>query len=78
VCHQIGRGLLKIGGADHLKHKDYLDAVAEYFNDMKIRVVDIPEQLAADGYGCDYHPNETTARKSANALVPAIRAATGW
>lgn len=67
-----------LGGADHLKHKDYLDAVAEYFNDMKIRVVDIPEQLSTDGFGCDYHPNETTARKSANALVPAIRSAMGW
>ena len=67
-----------LGGADHLKHTDYLDAVAEYFNDMKIRVVDIPTQVAADGYGCDYHPNETTARKSANALVPAIRSAMGW
>ncbi|MBL9013972.1 MAG: hypothetical protein JNL83_07340 [Myxococcales bacterium] len=67
-----------LDGADHLRHKDYLDAVAEHFNDMKIRVVDIPAQLATDGFGCDYHPNEATARKSANALVPAIRSAMGW
>jgi lysophospholipase L1-like esterase len=53
----------------------YLDQVAAA---TSTTVVDIPEQLAADGYGCDYHPSETTHQKMAAVLVPAIRAATGW
>jgi lysophospholipase L1-like esterase len=68
-----------MSGAGRTKMRSYLDAIAAHFADPKITVVDIPEQLAAtDGVGCDYHPNQTTARKSANALVPAIRSATGW
>jgi len=36
------------------------------------------EQLDADGYGCDYHPNEVTAHKMADAVAAAIRPLTGW
>jgi lysophospholipase L1-like esterase len=67
-----------LGGTEHAAHRARLDAIAAHFADPKIAVVEIPEQLQADGYGCDYHPNEVTARKMADALVPAIRAATSW
>jgi lysophospholipase L1-like esterase len=67
-----------LSGQARAQHRAYLDAIVAHFADPKITVVDIPEQLSTDGFGCDYHPNETTARKSAAALVPAVRAATGW
>ncbi len=67
-----------VGGTARTQLRASLDAVVARLGDPTIRVVDIPEQLAADGYGCDSHPNETTARKMATALVPAIRAVTGW
>ena len=68
-----------MGGAGRTQMRGYLDAIAAHFADPKITVVEIPQQdVAADGVGCNYHPNQATARKSANALVPAIRSATGW
>lgn len=67
-----------MGGAERTQMRGYLDAVVTRLADPKVRVVDIPEQLAADGYGCDYHPNEITHHKMAAVLVPAIRAVTGW
>jgi lysophospholipase L1-like esterase len=56
----------------------HLDAIAATLADARVQVVEIAEQLAADGYGCDYHPSELTDRKMAEALVAAIRPLTGW
>ncbi|HEX5061676.1 MAG TPA: GDSL-type esterase/lipase family protein [Kofleriaceae bacterium] len=67
-----------LGAPDHAKHKAYLDQVASMVADANVSVVDIATQLASDGYGCDYHPNEVTQHKMSDQLVPAIRAATGW
>lgn len=67
-----------MSGAARTQMRTRLDTVVTRLADPKISVVEIAEQIPADGYGCDYHPNETTQRKSATALVPAIRAATGW
>ncbi len=67
-----------LDGTARTQLRGYLDAVVSAVADPKVSVVDIAEQLAADGYGCDYHPDTTTQRKMAGALVPAIRAATGW
>jgi hypothetical protein len=46
--------------------------------DARIATMDVAEQLASDGYGCDYHPNEITARKMADVAVAKIREVTGW
>lgn len=46
--------------------------------DDRVVLLEIAEQQAADGLGCDYHPNETTERKMADALVARVRALTGW
>ena len=65
-------------GANRTMLRGYLDSVVQALADPHVQIVEIAEQLAADGYGCDYHPDETTQRKMADTLVPAIRAATGW
>lgn len=67
-----------MSGTARTQMRARLDAVVSRLADPKVTVVEIPEQLASDGYGCDYHPNEVTQHKMAMALVPAIRAATGW
>ena len=42
--------------------------------DRQIRVLAVEEQNAArDGYGADYHPNETTQRLLAGKVTDAIR-----
>ena len=46
--------------------------------DARIATMGVAEQLASDGYGCDYHPNEITARKMADVAVAKIREVTGW
>jgi lysophospholipase L1-like esterase len=66
------------GAMSRTKARGYLDTIAAMLADPNVHVVEIAEQLPADGYGCDYHPNEVTEHKMADALVPAIRAATGW
>lgn len=67
-----------MGGTPRAQMRARLDAVVARLADPKVSVVEIPEQLASDGYGCDYHPNEISQHKMATALVPAIRAVTGW
>jgi lysophospholipase L1-like esterase len=64
-----------VGGAARTTLRGYLDRIA---TDSGVTVVDIAQQLAADGFGCNFHPNTVTAGKMAATLVPAIRAATGW
>ena len=54
----------------------YAAAVAEQTPDVV--VLELDEQLAEDGYGCDYHPNRTTQEKMAAALVARIRDLAGW
>jgi lysophospholipase L1-like esterase len=66
------------GAMSRTKARGYLDTIAAILADPKLHVVEIAEQLPGDGFGCDYHPNEVTEHKMADALVPAIRAATGW
>ena len=38
----------------------------------------VDEQLASDGYGCDYHPNTVTQQKMAAALVTYLKQTLGW
>lgn len=67
-----------MGGAGRTQMRARLDAIAAHFADPAITVVEIAEQLSADGLGCDYHPSVDTHFKMADQLAPAIRAATGW
>jgi lysophospholipase L1-like esterase len=67
-----------LGGADHAAHRGHLDQVVATLADPMVTVVEIAEQDAINGYGCDYHPSEVTQQIMADALVPAIRAVTGW
>ena len=64
-----------LDGTSRTQARAYLDQVAAQTG---VTVVEIAEQLASDGYGCDYHPNIVTQRKMADAIVVALRTATGW
>ena len=57
---------------------DVLLAVLGAMNEEHVSIVDLAEQAADDGYGCDRHPSTKTQRKMADTLVAAIRTATGW
>ena len=46
--------------------------------DSNVTYFEFDEQLAADGYGCDYHPSPTTHQKMAAKLVVAVHLLTGW
>jgi lysophospholipase L1-like esterase len=67
-----------MSGESRTKMREYLDAIAATLSDPKIRVVEIAEQQATDGIGCQFHPSSATQRKMAAQVVPAIRKATGW
>ena len=60
--------------------QDLATVVANRTNsgDAKVAYLDVAEQDPNDGYGCDYHPNETTQAKMAAVLVAKIREVTGW
>lgn len=60
------------------KARMYLDMAAAMIADPDVSVVEIAEQRAADGYGCDYHPNTVTAQIMATAITAEIRRVTGW
>jgi lysophospholipase L1-like esterase len=66
-----------VGGADRVLLRAHLDEVVAA-SDARVALVEIETQLADDGYGCDYHPNQTTQQKMADALVARIRQLTGW
>jgi lysophospholipase L1-like esterase len=66
-----------IDGANRDLLRARLDAVVAA-SGTKVGFVDIAAQLASDGYGCDYHPNEITARKMADVTAAKIREVTGW
>jgi len=46
--------------------------------DSNLSLLDIDEQIEADGLGCDYHPNKTTQQKMAARLVAHLKARMGW
>jgi lysophospholipase L1-like esterase len=67
-------------GGDHAAHAAHLAAVATASGGeaAKVTTLALEVQSAADGYGCDYHPNEVTQGKMATALVTKLRALLGW
>ena len=46
--------------------------------DADIAFLELEEQRAEDGYGCDRHPSLKTHERMAKTLVSAIRSLTGW
>ncbi len=69
-------------GEMHLtKATQYIQSVIDartQAGDANVGFVDLGEQNAADGLGCDYHPSIPTHEKMAEKLVIAIQDATGW
>ncbi|HEY4059482.1 MAG TPA: SGNH/GDSL hydrolase family protein [Kofleriaceae bacterium] len=54
----------------------HLDAIAGQLDG--VHVMDLAEQMPADGLGCDYHPSTVTDQKMAVVATQAIRDVTGW
>jgi hypothetical protein len=46
--------------------------------DTKMSFLEFPVQVAADGYGCDWHPSATTNAKMATLLDAELKARLGW
>lgn len=70
-----------LDGSAHTKAASYLSAVISArasAGDADLALLDLGTQLAADDYGCDYHPNLVTHQKMADKLVVALRADLGW
>jgi len=65
-----------LGGVQHTTEKGYLDIVAK--TDSRTVVLDLPEQQASDGFGCDFHPSEITAQKMADRLKRQLHSLLGW
>lgn len=60
------------------KARMYLDLAATMIAKANVTVVEIAEQRATDGYGCDYHPNAATHVIMGAAITAEIRRVTGW
>jgi lysophospholipase L1-like esterase len=65
-----------LGGTQHTTEKTYLDAAAA--SDAHTVVLDLAEQQASDGFGCDFHPSEITAQKMADRLEQQLHSLLGW
>ena len=46
--------------------------------DSKMSFLEFPVQVAADGYGCDWHPSPSTNAKMATLLTAELKARLGW
>jgi lysophospholipase L1-like esterase len=46
--------------------------------DTKMSFLEFPVQLAADGYGCDWHPSPATNAKMATLLAAELKTRLGW
>lgn len=46
--------------------------------DDRISFFEFDEQAGGDGYGCGFHPNQTTQKKGAEKLAAYLRTLTGW
>jgi lysophospholipase L1-like esterase len=53
-------------------------AAAKARGDARVDFLELDEQRAEDGLGCDYHPGRVTQKKMAVQLEAKIRALTGW
>ena len=46
--------------------------------DSKMSYLEFPVQVAADGYGCDWHPSAATHAKMATLLTAELKTRLGW
>jgi lysophospholipase L1-like esterase len=76
-AHVIVASSPMLGEPNRSIARGYLEQVVDAAG-ARVTFLDLAEQMAADGYGCDYHPSGATHQKMADVLVPAIRAVTGW
>jgi lysophospholipase L1-like esterase len=63
------------GDAHAAQRRDLTTAAG---SDPNTSVIDFPIQQAADGYGCDFHPSDSTAQKMADQLQVALHDLLGW
>jgi lysophospholipase L1-like esterase len=70
-----------LGGGEYTAALAYLEATVAARNaagDDAVDTIEFGTQTASDGYGCDYHPSETTHARMAGVLVSRLRADLGW
>jgi hypothetical protein len=65
----------------HGQQRTYLQAVISAratAGDTNLRLLEFATQVAADGLGCDWHPNLVTHQKMAVAMTDALHTDLGW
>ena len=70
-----------LDGSNLTAIKGHLQTVISTRNsegDSKLSFLEFPVQLAADGYGCDWHPSPATNAKMAPLLVTELKTRLGW
>jgi lysophospholipase L1-like esterase len=68
-----------LSGAELDMVRGYIDSAIAATGDDAIASFDIPAQdIAADGAGCDYHPNLKTHQKMADLVTAELHARLGW
>ena len=70
-----------MGGGDLASLRTYLNnviATLKAEGDTKLALVDFPTQVAADGFGCDWHPSLGTNAKMAKVLETMLVAKLAW
>jgi hypothetical protein len=70
-----------LGNPQYTAALGYLESVVasrRADGDDAIDTIEFATQMASDGLGCDYHPNEVTNERMATTLVARLRADLGW
>ena len=65
-----------LNGAVREQQKNTLVALSQTY--QNVNVLDLGQITAADGYGCDYHPNVTTQSRMAENLVETLSVELKW
>jgi lysophospholipase L1-like esterase len=70
-----------LDGSNLTTIKGHLQNVIQTCNgegDSKMSYLEFPVQVAADGYGCDWHPSAATHAKMATLLTAELKTRLGW
>jgi lysophospholipase L1-like esterase len=68
-----------LAGTSRTSARTYIESAIAAAADPKITYFEFDVQDGTnDGFGCDYHPSQTTQKKMSDKLVPAIKAVMGW
>jgi hypothetical protein len=71
----------EIRGATHDLQVEYLEQVVANetaFGNSKIALIELPDPIASDGFGCGYMPSQATQRRNADVLKDAIKERVTW